>query len=389
MKNNHNHSILWKSPKPLYRKLDSEINTDILIIGGGMTGLSAAYHLRNSGLDVVLVERGVLADVACRGTGVLSPGLDMDFIDFVAKYSPEDVRTIIGAHLSCLRDISGLVSLHNMDCEFITTDALVVAHNLKEVEILRREYSIRKDLGLTCKLLESNIQEYIAHPALAVLVLEDQGIFNQSKFIGELSKICSDNIRFFENTEVLDIQEDADGYVAKTHSGRIRASKIILAGGGFNLNFLKPRRNIDKYTCYVITTRPLDKSELDSMGWHRGRALWPLGLIYDFARLTGDNRVMVGGEESRINLGSNREKSHFDHLRNFMINLFPSLRDVAIDHSWCGDIYYTKNELPEFGRKGNIFYSFAYAGNGLLTAFEMGRHMASQSLQTNINKIIK
>lgn len=130
------------------------------------------------------------------------------------------------------------------------------------------------------------------------------------------------------------------------------------------------------------------KKQLNLLNWKKGHCLWPLGKSYDYIRLTKDNRLIIGGEDSKINLDSKRSKKHFLRLKNFLLNVFPQLKNIKIDYEWKGTITYTKKEFPEIGKKGNIFYAFACSGHGLLTGFYAGKILAHLTLG-KIDKEIK
>lgn len=381
-------SPLWKNRAYTFPALKGELEVDVLVIGGGITGISAAYELSRRRGNFALIDSRHIGDRTGRGTGILHPEADMDVADMIKEYGLAGTKRLIHKNSQALEEIKSLIARYRLRCQFANNGSLAVALKAQDISLLRKEFKAKQKAGEVCAFLEGlGVQRVVNASVFAAIHCPGDCVFNQERFIFELGSRIRDRVRIFERTPALSITKQKSFSIVRTPTGIIRARKIILAAGGAeSLRFIRLRRKIHAYTCFVIASRPLTKDQRALLNWKKGHALWPLGKFYNFIRLTTDHRLVVGGEESFGPLSAAGRKKRFRKLKSFIFELFPQLKNLEIDHEWSGEVYYAKGGLPQTGRQGNIFYGFAYAGTGLLTGFGAGRDLArrtQEEIRTN------
>lgn len=208
---------IWKDTveMPRFPKLDGDVKTDVLIIGGGITGILCGYMLKESGIDCIVAEK----DRICRKTTenttakiTFQHGLIYDKI--IKNYGLEAAQLYLDANKKALDKYRDLCQ--NADCDFGRVDSFV--YSLNDREKIEREIRAFERIGQKAELVE-NLP--IPIPVSAAVKLRNQAQFNPLKLISGLVK----GMKIFENTEISEILPDG----SLTEKGRIKAEKIIVA----------------------------------------------------------------------------------------------------------------------------------------------------------------
>lgn len=235
-KNNHTNtgdimktcSIWSDSVKDIPSKpLDKNINVDVLIIGGGITGLSVAYELINSNLKVALVERNTIGSgVTCNSTGKLTYLQEDVYTKICKTFNKEVAKTYLESQKFAINHVKEIIKTNNIECDFSEVSSYLFASKKKDIEKIKKEKQILEDLQIKVQE-ESNIPgerniEYC-------ISVSDTGEFNPVKYLVALKKfIQKNNIDIYENTNVVKISRD-DDYIVNTEKYTIRAKKVVLA----------------------------------------------------------------------------------------------------------------------------------------------------------------
>lgn len=203
--------------------LNQSINVDVLIIGGGITGISTLYHLKNSDLKICLVEQNIIGHgVTGRTTGKINYLQGTVYRDLVNKYSLEVAEAYLLSQLDAIKQIKRIIKKENIDCNFEKVDSYVFSSKLKDINKLLEEKAILEKLGI--KVIDSQTKKGYA------IGVTDTYVFHPLKYLRALKKICIEaGKEIFEKTKIYKIKKDQQLYICYTKDYVIRAKKIIFA----------------------------------------------------------------------------------------------------------------------------------------------------------------
>ncbi|MGM0693069.1 MAG: NAD(P)/FAD-dependent oxidoreductase [Pseudomonadota bacterium] len=375
------HAASWyaatANPAPERPALEGEVECDVCVVGAGFTGISAALHLAERGLSVVVLEAvrvGYGASGRNGGQIVNSYSRDMDVIE--AKYGAETARALGDMAFEGNRIIRERVERYAIDCD-LRDGNLFAACNQKQLEGLREHQALWERYGYReLELLEGEAVKREVNSQRYTGALVDHGgghLHPLNLVLGQAAAAESLGGRIFEYSPVTGL-EHGEPVVVRTGKGRVRAERVVMAGNAY-LKGVLPEIEGKSMPCgtQIITTEPLGEA--------RARELIPNGLavedcnyLLDYYRLTRDNRLLYGGG---VNYGGSDPADITGVIRPKMLTTFPSLADVKVDYAWSGTFLMTLNRLPQFGVvNDNVYYAQGYSGHGVTCTHLAGRLIA-------------
>ncbi|TDB03035.1 NAD(P)/FAD-dependent oxidoreductase [Halomonas marinisediminis] len=375
------HAASWyadtANPTPERPALEGDIDCDVCVVGAGFTGISAALHLAERGLSVVVLEAvriGYGASGRNGGQIVNSYSRDMDVIE--TRYGAETARALGDMAFEGNRIIRERVARYDIDCD-LRDGNLFAACNGQQLKGLREHQALWERYGYReLELLEGEAlkREVISDRYTGVLVDHGGGHLHPLNLVlGQAAAVESLGGRIFEHSPVTELKH-GDLAVVSTARGRVRAGRVVMAGNAY-LKGVLPEIEGKSMPCgtQIITTEPL--------GEERARGLLPNGLavedcnyLLDYYRLTRDNRLLYGGG---VNYGGSDPADIESVIRPKLLKTFPELADVGIDYAWSGTFLMTLNRMPQFGViNGNVYYAQGYSGHGVTCTHLAGKLIA-------------
>ena len=208
--------------------LKDDIDVDILIIGGGLTGLNTAYYLRDTNLNICLVEQGIVGmGVTSRTTGKINYLQETIYSDLEKKYSYEVARKYYYSQKFAIDEIKRIIEKESIDCNLERVSSYVYTNKIDEVDKIKREKSILKKFG--CNVREHNKLSNGLDCKYGISV-NDTYVFHPLKYLYKLKELVNNsNIKIYENTRIKYMKHTKEGYVCFTDTGKIGAKKVILA----------------------------------------------------------------------------------------------------------------------------------------------------------------
>jgi len=211
--------------KEVCPRLNKDLEVDVLIIGGGITGISTAYHLMNSNLKICLVEKNEIAlGVTSKTTGKISY-LQENIYSKVSKYHGLDkAKLYLESQIDAANIIKDIVSKHKIQCNLEKVSSYIINNDSSKYE---EEKMILKSLDVPIN--ESNMlpNGVIVNDAFYV---NNTYVFHPLKYLYSLKDIClNNNISIYENTKIVSINKENQYYICKTHSNKIKTKYIVLA----------------------------------------------------------------------------------------------------------------------------------------------------------------
>jgi gamma-glutamylputrescine oxidase len=340
---------------------------DVVVLGGGIAGCSAALHLAKRGYRVALLEaRTVGYGGSGRSGGQTIFGLAASQGALVAAVGRADARRLFDLSVEALDLTRSLIAEHAIDCDYRPNHVHVAVkpRHVTELQDWARELHDEYDYPTAQLLNRDQLQAHVrSERYLGGLIDSRSGHLHPLKFTRGLADAAeSAGTLIFENSQVLRY-EDGPEVVVHTGQGTVRCAHLVLCGNAY-LGAVAPTlaRRILGVGTYIIATEPL--------GEERVRALLPsnaaiadINWILDYFRTSADHRVLFGG---RVSYSAVQPPHLGQSMRKRMIRIFPTLADVKVAHAWGGYLDITMSRAPDFGRlASNVFYLQGFSGHGM------------------------
>ena len=353
-------------------------NVDAAIIGGGLTGLSAAIKLARKGAQVVVLEKDTVGFGASgRNGGMSTPGLATDPAGALKKHGLDRAKEMYLSFNAAINYVEKLFIEEKIDCNFERTGKFTVAAKPHHYDhLVKRHYFLAEHFDYETSLIpRSELKTEIGSDIYYGGLLDKQGAgFHVGKFVRGLARVATKlGVRIYEETSVKNLVRIA-GYEHDivTAKGTIRASKVLLATGSLTgSQFGWFQRRIVPVGSFIIVTEPLKQAVADELLPTRRMTSDTLNISHYF-RITPDNRLLFGGRArfAMSNAASDRKSGEI--LKRDMLSVYPQLRGTRIDYCWGGLVDMTADRLPRAGERNGLFYSMGYSGHGTQMSTYMG-----------------
>lgn len=355
------------NPAPRHPALAGEVAADVVVVGGGFTGLSAALSAAEAGYSVVLLEaRRIGWGASGRNGGQMIPGMRWSASDLLSEFGEERARPLITLGLEAGQRVRDRIAKHSIACD-LRDGHFHAAWKPAHLDAMKREREALARLA-GCENLRvaerGEVARYVASEAYhGGLYDPDGGHLHPLNYaLGLADAALAAGVRIFEDSPATAMDHGTPVQVT-TPTGQVTARMGVLACdtdvAGVESTFAGAMMPIANYN---VATTPL--------GEDQARALIPSNasvaesrFVLNYYRLTADHRLLFGGGE-KYTPAPPADIGRF--VRPFIERIFPQLRGVRIDYGWGGMVGVTRNRLPQFGRIGNTFYAHGYSGHGVL-----------------------
>lgn len=359
-----------------------EGKADVVIIGGGFTGLSAALALAKRGARVVLLEAGrVVGEASGRNGGQCNNGTAHDYGALSAKFGKPVAKALYRAHCDAVDTVERLAREEGIDCDFDRCGRVKLAAKPAHYDKLVRAHDLlAAEVDSNVQLVPpEQVRDEVGSDAFhGALIQTTSAQLHPARFgVGLAEAAARAGARIYEQAEVTGLDRLPQGWRVTSARGTVSADQVLVATGGAPAAapFGFFRRRIISVGSFVIATEPLDNATIDRL-LPRRRNYVTSKNIGNYFRLTPDNRLIFGGRarfaisDPRSDLKSGRI------LEETMGELFPALKGVGVDHVWGGMVDLTADRLPRAGEQDGLYYSMGYSGHGVQMATHMGQQMA-------------
>jgi glycine/D-amino acid oxidase-like deaminating enzyme/nitrite reductase/ring-hydroxylating ferredoxin subunit len=354
---------LWADAKfPRFPALRETQRTDVLVIGGGIAGLSTAFELVRAGRKVTVVDRGPIGGgMTARTSAHLSYEIDDTYAELIRKHGERAAKLYFESQKAAVDRIEEICAGERIACDFARLDLFVFAPDSKGRGELEDELAAAAKVGFAgVGWAEAPVQS----DNKGCLRFPDQARFHPLRYLAGLAKaIKRDGGELYSNTPVVSIKETAAGPVAKTANGQtIRAKAIVAATNAPIANRLAVHTKQAPYRTYVLTFEA-GNAVPDAL-------IWDTEDPYHYARTYrqgGDRLLLVGGEDHKSG-ESDDGAERMTRLEAWGRRNFPGLGKVR--HRWSGQIYEPADYLPFIGHSPghkNVYLITGDSGEGLTT----------------------
>ncbi|PMY41260.1 MULTISPECIES: NAD(P)/FAD-dependent oxidoreductase [Pseudomonas] len=363
-----------------YPSLQGQVSVDVVIIGGGFTGVASAVELAEKGLKVAIVESHKIGWGATgRNGGQVTGSLSGD--EAMRKQMRRTLGDEVDDFIWQLRWRGHQIIRQRVDKYTIACDLkhghLHAAYKPSHLAGLRADYeeAVRRGMGDEVSLLDRQQVREVLESQLyhgAIKNTRNLHLHPLNLCIGEARAAESLGALIFEHSEVLQIVHGERPAVI-TAQGRIDAKQVLLAGDVYHK--LEPKQlkgKIFPAMGGIVTTAPL--GDLAKRLNPQDLAVYDCRFVLDYYRMTADGRLLFGGG---ANYSGKDSRDIAGELRPCIERTFPALKGVAIDFQWSCAMGIVINRIPQLGKlSDNVWYCQGYSGHGIATSHIMGEIMA-------------
>ena len=361
---------------PAQRALEGEYHADLIVVGGGFTGMVAALAAAERGRKVVLLETKCIGHGASgRNGGQLIPGLRWSAGDMVATFGLERARAIHAVAMMAVDRVAARIALHKIDCD-LKSGHLETAWKPAHYDAMARDADLlARDFGRTEleMIAPADMRRYIASPLYHGGLFDPRGghFHPLNYLLGLANAALAAGVTIHEGSAVTKLRE-GDGVIADTVRGSVTAPHAIVAADAWTGELVPGARDITvPIVNYNIATAAL--GDLADRLMPGDAAVADSRFVLNYFRLSADKRMIFGGGEK---YRQTPPPSIAGFVRPHLAAVFPELAATPIDYAWGGTVSVTMNRLPHLARQGAIFYAHGYSGHGALLTTLAGELLA-------------
>ncbi|MFD1199302.1 NAD(P)/FAD-dependent oxidoreductase [Brucella gallinifaecis] len=372
---------LWEKTAPAAPKTDAlkgDLTADVVIVGGGFTGLSTALHLAEKGTSVIVLE-GI--EIGYGGSG-----RNVGLVNAGMWVMPDDLPGVLGQKYGDrLLDVLGnapklvfeLIEKHKIACEVEKQGTLHCAVGKKGLKELEDRYEQWARRGANVKLLDAKETEAkVGSKAYAGSLLDLRaGTIQPLAYVRGLAHAAiAAGARIFTQSVVTGVSEQNGKWVVKTASGMVTADWIVVATNAYtNAPWPEIRAELVHLPYFNMATRPLSDNLRKSILPER-QGVWDTKEVLSSFRFDNQGRLVFGSVGALRNTGAGVHKAW---AKKSLKRLFPQIGDVEFESEWYGKIGMTNDSLPKFHRLAHNVVGFSgYNGRGIAPGTVFGQYLA-------------
>jgi glycine/D-amino acid oxidase-like deaminating enzyme len=376
----------WVEDHPRPEGLTSQLpeETDYLVVGSGLTGLSAAQRLAAAGHDVTVIDAGEIAGGASAiNGGMVSPDVKAGIRAVWNRYGPEIGREMWTSTVRSVEMVRDLATRPGIDA--LTHDSGLAALGTRPGQLQDFEKTLswyRENLGVRWEVIGPREVHRIVGGEFfdsALYEPEGFGVHPGRLAFGLAREVAGRGALLVSHCEAIAIEQTSTGHRVETTRGAVNAGTVILATNGYTTR--QPSRSMARLVVpvgsYIIVTEPLGEERANSI-FPGGAMTYTKRRLLNYMRRTHDNRILLGGRRS-LHPDLDLAESASD-LRRALVAYWPELDDVAITHVWGGRLAVPFDLTPHIGRIDGAWYAMGYAGHGVGLSCQLGHELAGMLL---------
>jgi glycine/D-amino acid oxidase-like deaminating enzyme len=358
--------------------------TEVLVVGGGYTGLTAALRLGQAGREVtVLDERPMGTGASSRNGGMVLPGLSQDLFKVVGRHGDSAAGRLLQETNRSVTVVENLVAEGGIDCGFRRTGYLTVAFKPSHVAWLKAKAELLRDrFGENVRLLsaEETRSELGSDQYHGALFNPAGAGFHPARYMAGLIGLAQRaGVKLCDNISVDRIERVGRGFSVTAGGKSVQADRVIMATNGYT-GGLVPwlRRRVIAVRSLMVATEPLPAEVMDRILPNDRMVSDTKIFLYYFRRSPDGQRILFGGRPQSPSLSLN-QNGRF--MWQNMLGVYPQLRDFRIDYVWWGRLGFTLDRLPHLGQHDGLYYAMGYCGHGAAMATHFGERLADMVLE--------
>ncbi len=357
--------------------------SDVVVIGAGYTGLSAAIATARGGRSTLVVDAGAPGHgCSSRNGGQISTSVKPSLESLAKKFGPDRARAIRATGAEALKWIADFVTSEGLDCDFKRAGRFHAAHTPAHYDILVRDADkMREQEGIeSFSVPRQNQRSELGTDAyFGGVVYPDHCSVHPAKLHREFLRLASGaGANVIGHAAALDIERDGKGFRVHTAKGTVKAGDVIVATNGYTTGLVPwLRRRVIPIGSYIIATEELPEPVIDELFPTDRIASDSCKVVYYYRASTDRKRVVFGG---RVLAAEAEAIQSAPLLYRDMCRIFPALKGFGVSHVWSGTVAYTFDELAHTGVHDGIHYALGYCGSGVSMAGFLGMRAGQKVL---------
>jgi glycine/D-amino acid oxidase-like deaminating enzyme len=361
--------------------------TDVVVIGGGFTGTSAALQLAKHGARVTLLEAKTIGyEASSRNGGQALSCLHHTLTETIHQHGKGLAREMFQSAVNAADTVERIVTEENIDCDFVRCGSIEAASKPGHFERLKREQEILREVAnFDVQILgRDEVRGELGTEAYHGLMVNPRsGSVQPAKFVRGMAEAAERaGADIYEGVRVTAVERapssmDGTRFLVRTDAGEIAAKEILIAANAWAGKLIPQfRLKVFPAESYVIATEPLT-DDLAAKLIVNNRVVYDTRRVLAYYRLSPEKRMVWGGE---LTMKGASPQRNIRALQDGMARVFPELAKTKLDFYWGGTLALTLDENTHAGQIDGMWYSMAYVGHGVTLATYLGQQMANAIL---------
>ncbi|WP_431280080.1 NAD(P)/FAD-dependent oxidoreductase [Leifsonia poae] len=371
--------------------LGDDIDVDVAIVGGGLTGLWSAYYLllADPTLKIAVLEKEIAGFGASgRNGGWCSALFPLSATALEGRYGFEAAVEQRQAMVDTVDEVGRAAEAERIDCDYVRGGTVTFARTRVQIAGARAEFEESERYGVDRVALlgtETVRSRFGAQDALAATFTPACARIHPGKLVRGLARAVERHgATIYEGIEVLSWEQGRVSVLSGGVPRTIRAGTVVNATEGYGSGIAQVGRRILPLYSLMIATEPLSEETWERIGIQHGQTFADFRHLIIYGQRTADNRIAFGGRGafyhagSAIRPGYDRVERVREHLRHALVDLFPDVADARITHHWGGPLGIPRDWHASVGFDADRREAWAggYVGDGLSTTNLAGRTVA-------------
>jgi glycine/D-amino acid oxidase-like deaminating enzyme len=374
--------------------LSGSLDADVVVVGGGYTGMWTAWHLleHDPSTDIVLLEAGLCGHGPSGRNGGFCESMWLSAPILRERFGDEPARALLDASSQSVGDIGAWCAGNDVDAWFDQSGYMCVSTAPAFDDVGRHAVQAAADLGAPDAVQElsaAEVRERCASPVFRRGVfVPDFATLQPARLALGLRRLLVDRgVRVFEGSRAHALRS-GPGVTVETPRGAVRASAAVLAVGPAARSVVSLSSRLTVTSSHIVLTEPVPDL-LEELGWTGGECITDGRTLLHYFRTTPDARIAFGWGGGRLACGARLngrvevDREMAEEVARHVERIFPGVRDRGIAHAWGGPIDVSPSHIPQIGSfpDAPVHYAFGFTGNGVGPSHLAGRALASLALE--------
>ena len=361
-----NEPYWWSDAKPEFvAQVEWPSNADVVIVGAGYTGLSAALTLLDSGLKVIIIDKEIAGfGASSRNGGITSGKIKPSIRELKAKFGLDLSKQIVEEGDLARKDLYDFIEKEKIDCDLKINGMFVGATSKKGLENQKKEtdFNIRS-IGIENKIIEKkDVPDFIESNKYVGGIFDKRiGSIHPAKLIKSMIHLVhKKGGLIFDKTTFKKSERNGKKFYIWTNKGLVKSNHLIIATNAYtdkNIPWL--RKKLIPVISEMISTCEIGNNRVNSLMPKLTTFGEALNLFYYFRPSPDGKRILIGGRRVRYNNENPTKK-----LKSGLLEIFPGLNDIEISNHWYGFVTFPVDQLPKLVMHEGIIYAAGYCGSG-------------------------